>query len=73
MACKAQLEIQKSRRYSPHGRDIGTYDEGERIELLTRIMVRERCLNVTAELQSMYTVFFETAYPTPPTSWRNTL
>lgn len=49
------------------------FDEGEKIELLTRMMVRERFLKETSGLQGIYTVLFETAYPTPPLSWRYSL
>jgi hypothetical protein len=42
----------------------------EMIELMTRTVVRQRFLKETSGLKSIYTVLFETAYPTPPPSWR---
>jgi predicted methyltransferase MtxX (methanogen marker protein 4) len=54
------------------GKDMELFDEGDRVELLTRMLVRGRFMNavkgrleasVLAELER---VLFEVAYPTPP-------
>jgi hypothetical protein len=56
------------------------FSHGERVELLTRLKVRERVMDAlkgrldTSGFGGLSTaVLFETAYPTPPPSWRNRL
>ena len=61
------------------GNELTVFDllgEGEKIELLTRMLVRERftgALNAKIRnlpLKRLKDVFFEYAYPTPPVGWR---
>jgi hypothetical protein len=75
LAQEAQIEIQRKGRYNL-ARDIGMYHEGERVELLSRMMVRERFMDAVrgrwepSVVRDVVEVLFETAYPTPPPSWR---
>jgi hypothetical protein len=78
LAKEVQLEIAKKGRYNL-ARDLGMYDEGERVELLTRMIVRERLMDAVrgrwelSAARDMNEVLFETAYPTPPPSWTYSL
>lgn len=70
LARKQQLEILKN---DLHNQAFKTpfFDDGERIELLTRIMVRAKFMDALKGklelplLKTLKNVFFEIAYPTP--------
>lgn len=80
LAREAHIKVLRAVRDSRWGRAIGMFSQGERVELLTRLMVRERIMDAlkgrldTSVLRGLSTaVLFETAYPTPPPSWRSCL
>ncbi|KAK4152137.1 hypothetical protein C8A00DRAFT_44735 [Chaetomidium leptoderma] len=76
LAHQAQLEILKTGRYDRQAECLQMFDEGEKIELLTRLMVRERFVDaVKGKLEmtlllDLKKTLFETTYPTPPPSWQ---
>jgi hypothetical protein len=71
LARQTHLEVEKRHRQqiqqAPYS---GILSQEEMIELLTRTVVRQRFVKETSGLKSIYKVVFETAYPTPPSSWR---
>ncbi|KAK5658140.1 hypothetical protein OQA88_2113 [Cercophora sp. LCS_1] len=81
LAREAQVDILKRDLHNQEseGLEVTVFDllgEGERIEILTRMMVRERFTAAlkakirTGPLKRFKEVFFEYAYPTPPIGWR---
>jgi hypothetical protein len=69
LARQTQLGIEQGHRHTHQAPDFGLLSKEEMFELLTRTVVRERFLKETSGLESIYTVLFETAYPTPPLGW----
>jgi hypothetical protein len=71
IAQKQQLGILRSDRYN---QELGNLilEDDEKIELLTRVMVRSRFMEVLigklerSLLERLRNVFFEIVYPTPP-------
>ena len=71
LAQKQQLGILRSDRYN---QELGNLilEDDEKIELLTRVMVRSRFMEVLngklerSLLELLRNVFFEIVYPTPP-------
>jgi hypothetical protein len=80
LARQAQIDIMKRGLHldsdKPEWSVFEFLEEGERIELLTRSIVREKfttALKGRVRLQPLKEfkkVFFEYAYPTPPIGWR---
>lgn len=77
LARQSQLEILRNDLHNPEQR-INTsifLEEGERIELLTRVLVREGFLTALTGrvkapfLEKLKEVFFSLVYPTPPRDW----
>ncbi len=71
VARKEQSEILRSRQYN---REFSNFmiDNDEKLELMTRIFVRSRFMDVLGGklerdlLEGLKTVFFDIVYPTPP-------
>ncbi|AEO66556.1 uncharacterized protein THITE_2144086 [Thermothielavioides terrestris NRRL 8126] len=76
LACQAQREIVRMGGFNSPGPRIGTFGHGEKIELLTRAMVRERFMDALKGrleepvLRELRSVLFGIAYPTPPPGWQ---
>ncbi len=77
LARESQLEIIRTGLHNMNEQigAIGCFAEGDRIELLTRVMVRSQFLRaikgkLDASLaERLKEVMFEFAYPTPPERW----
>ncbi|KAK4238550.1 hypothetical protein C8A03DRAFT_14987 [Achaetomium macrosporum] len=72
LARQAQLEILRAGLHNKLGMSMRLFDEGDRIELLTRMMVRESFMDALrgrlepSFLLDLKTALFDVAYPTPP-------
>ncbi|KAK4109656.1 hypothetical protein N656DRAFT_782896 [Canariomyces notabilis] len=75
LARQAQREILRAGRYMNMALPFKLFNEGERIELLTRVTVRERFADSLGsrlkaqDLKELKRSLFESAYPTPPLDW----
>ncbi|KAK3390131.1 hypothetical protein B0H63DRAFT_519366 [Podospora didyma] len=76
LARAAQLEILRGGMHTRSRLGSKFCDEGQRVELLTRVLVRERFTEALRgkvdqfSLEKLKKVLFETTYPTPPPTWR---
>jgi hypothetical protein len=76
LAWQAELEIIRTGRHTKVGPGTRIFTEGERIEYMTRVMVRDRFMDAldgkleSSILKDFKHALFEAAYPTPPPDWQ---
>ncbi|GAB1319254.1 hypothetical protein MFIFM68171_09464 [Madurella fahalii] len=77
LACQTQLEILRTGQHKSPRLLASILDEGQRVELITRVVVRERFMDALKgrlkepKLSELKKVIFETTYPTPPLNWQH--
>ncbi|KXX73349.1 hypothetical protein MMYC01_209589 [Madurella mycetomatis] len=75
LACQTQLDILRTGQHKSPSPLSSILDEGERVELITRVVVRERFTDLLKgrlkepKLSEFKKVLFEITYPTPPLNW----